>query len=248
MDFVSIIMPYYKKKDFFITSLNSALNQKFQNFEIIIIYDDSNELELNYILEKKKLDKRIKIIKNEKNMGAGLSRNIGISEAIGNYIAFLDCDDHWHQDKLDKQIKFMKNNKLSFSFTSYNIINSKDEIIKYKKAENKIKFNNLLLNCNIGLSTVILKKNLIDNYCKFPNLKTKEDFVLWLKISQKTDLYGLDIPLTNWRKLKDSLSASTFQKLIDGFRVYNSFMKFNLIKSFYYLTILSINFLKKNLS
>ena len=248
MDFVSIIMPYYKKKDFFITSLNSALNQKFQNFEIIIIYDDSNELELNYILEKKKLDKRIKIIKNEKNMGAGLSRNIGISEAIGNYIAFLDCDDHWHQDKLDKQIKFMKNNKLSFSFTSYNIINSKDEIIKYKKAENKIKFNNLLLNCNIGLSTVILKKNLIDNYCKFPNLKTKEDFVLWLKISQKTDLYGLDIPLTNWRKLKDSLSASTFQKLIDGFRVYNSFMKFNLIKSFYYLTILSINFLKKNLN
>ena len=248
MDFVSIIMPYYKKKDFFITSLNSALNQKFQNFEIIIIYDDSNELELNYILEKKKLDKRIKIIKNEKNMGAGLSRNIGISEAIGNYIAFLDCDDHWHQDKLDKQIKFMKNNKISFSFTSYNIINSKDEIIKYKKAENKIKFNNLLLNCNIGLSTVILKKNLIDNYCKFPNLKTKEDFVLWLKISQKTDLYGLDIPLTNWRKLKDSLSASTFQKLIDGFRVYNSFMKFNLIKSFYYLTILSINFLKKNLS
>ena len=248
MDFVSIIMPYYKKKDFFITSLNSALNQKFQNFEIIIIYDDSNELELNYILEKKKLDKRIKVIKNEKNMGAGLSRNIGISEAIGNYIAFLDCDDHWHQDKLDKQIKFMKNNKISFSFTSYNIINSKDEIIKYKKAENKIKFNNLLLNCNIGLSTVILKKNLIDNYCKFPNLKTKEDFVLWLKISQKTDLYGLDIPLTNWRKLKDSLSASTFQKLIDGFRVYNSFMKFNLIKSFYYLTILSINFLKKNLS
>ena len=241
-------MPYYKKKDFFITSLNSALNQKFQNFEIIIIYDDSNELELNYILEKKKLDKRIKVIKNEKNMGAGLSRNIGISEAIGNYIAFLDCDDHWHQDKLDKQIKFMKNNKISFSFTSYNIINSKDEIIKYKKAENKIKFNNLLLNCNIGLSTVILKKNLIDNYCKFPNLKTKEDFVLWLKISQKTDLYGLDIPLTNWRKLKDSLSASTFQKLIDGFRVYNSFMKFNLIKSFYYLTILSINFLKKNLS
>ena len=122
MDFVSIIMPYYKKKDFFITSLNSALNQKFQNFEIIIIYDDSNELELNYILEKKKLDKRIKVIKNEKNMGAGLSRNIGISEAIGNYIAFLDCDDHWHQDKLDKQIKFMKNNKISFSFTSYNII------------------------------------------------------------------------------------------------------------------------------
>ena len=106
-------------------------------------------------------------------------------------------------------------------------------------------FSDLLLNCDVGLSTVIMDKKLIDEVCKFPNLKTKEDFVLWLKISKKIDLYGLDLPLTYWRKLNDSLSANSFQKLVDGFTVYNKYMEFTFLKSLYYLIILSINFLKK---
>ncbi len=239
-------MPYYKKKDFFLTSIDSVLNQTFQNFEIIIIYDDTNESDLGHILEKQKLDQRIKIIKNDKNLGAGLSRNKGISMSNGDYIAFLDCDDYWHQDKLEKQINFMKKNRISFSFTSYDVINYKNEIIKYKKAPSLIKFNDLLLDCNIGLSTVMLEKNIIDNDCQFPNLKTKEDFVLWLKIAKKTNLHGIDVPLTKWRKLNNSLSSSSFQKLIDGFNVYNRYMKFGLIKSLYLLIILTLNFFRKS--
>tara|TARA_B100000795_G_C22783906_1_gene433634 strand:- start:753 stop:1499 length:747 start_codon:yes stop_codon:yes gene_type:complete len=246
MNLISIIMPYYKKKDFFLTSINSVLNQTFQNFEIIIIYDDTNESDLGHILEKQKLDQRIKIIKNDKNLGAGLSRNKGISMSNGDYIAFLDCDDYWHQDKLEKQINFMKKNRISFSFTSYDVINYKNEIIKYKKAPSLIKFNDLLLDCNIGLSTVMLEKNIIDNDCQFPNLKTKEDFVLWLKIAKKTNLHGIDVPLTKWRKLNNSLSSSSFQKLIDGFNVYNRYMKFGLIKSLYLLIILTLNFFRKS--
>ncbi len=245
MNLVSIIMPYYKKRTFFLISLESILKQTFQNFEIIIIYDDSDIADLNYILEKQKIDKRIKVIKNNKNIGAGFSRNKGISISSGNYIAFLDCDDHWNPEKLEKQLNFMKDNKISFSFTSYEVINSKGDVVKYKKAQKKITFKKLLLDCNIGLSTVMLEKNLIDDNCQFPNLKTKEDFVLWLKISKKTDLYGIDIPLVKWRKLNNSLSSNSFQKLIDGFKVYNRYMKFNFIKSLYLLIILSINFIKK---
>ena len=100
-----------------------------------------------------------------------------------------------------------------------------------EKAQKKITFTELLSDCNIGLSTVMLEKKLIDNNCQFPILKTKEDFVLWLKISKKTDLYGMDIPLVKWRKLSNSLSSNSFQKLIDGFKVYNRYMKFSLIKS-----------------
>jgi teichuronic acid biosynthesis glycosyltransferase TuaG len=245
MNMVSIIMPYYKKRIFFLLSLESVLNQTFQNFEIIIIYDDSDLFDLDYILEKQKIDKRITVIKNNKNIGAGFSRNKGISISNGKYIAFLDCDDCWHPEKLEKQLNFMKDNKISFSFTSYDVINSKGEIIKNKKAPKKIMFKNLLIDCNIGLSTVILEKRLINDSCQFPNLKTKEDFVLWLKISKKTDLYGIDVPLAKWRKLNNSLSSNFFQKLIDGFRVYNRYMKLSYIKSFYLLIILSINFIKK---
>ena len=89
-------------------SIESVLNQTYSNFEIIIIYDDTDIEDLNYINEIKKLDKRIKIIQNQKNIGAGYSRNIGMSESRGDYIAFLDCDDCWQKEKLSKQLKFMQ--------------------------------------------------------------------------------------------------------------------------------------------
>ena len=243
---ISVIMPYYKKKQFVKKSIESVLNQTYSNFEIIIIYDDTDIEDLNYINEIKKIDKRIKIIQNEKNVGAGYSRNIGISKSRGDYIAFLDCDDCWHKEKLFKQLKFMQENKILFSFTSYQIINSNGEIIKYRTAQKKIEFNDLLKDCNIGLSTVMLKKYIINEKCKFPNLKTKEDLVLWLKLSKNIHLYGIDIPLMQWRKLNDSLSSSIFQKLKDGFSVYKNFLGFNSLKSLFYLIILSINYLKKN--
>jgi teichuronic acid biosynthesis glycosyltransferase TuaG len=248
MSLVSVIMPYYKKRNFFLESIYSALNQTYRNTEIIIVYDDTDDTDFKYICEVQKLDSRIKIIKNDYNMGAGLSRNMGILKSKGSYVAFLDCDDLWINDKLEKQLNFMKNNKVSFCYTSYYIINHKNEIIKKKTTPQKITFSNLLLDCQIGLSTVMIDRKLINDDCKFPNLRTKEDFTLWLKISKKTDLYGIDLPLTKWRKLKDSLSANSLQKLIDGFNVYNKYMKFSYLKSFYFLIILSINFLKKNIN
>ena len=107
-------------------------------------------------------------------------------------------------------------------------------------------YKKLLISCNIGLSTVMLKKSLITKNCKFPKLKTKEDFVLWLLIVKKNVIFGaLDKNLTTWRKLDHSLSSSLLQKLKDGFSLYNRYMKFSFLKSFYYLAILSLNFLRK---
>ena len=140
----------------------------------------------------------------------------------------------------------MKNNKISFSHTSYEIINFKGDVVRYKKAKKKITFKELLLDCNIGLSTVMLEKNLIDSNCQFPNLKTKEDFVLWLKITSKgTVIHAIDKNLTKWRKAPKSLSSSVVRKLIDGYMVYRKYLKYNVFKSIYFLIVLSLNFLKK---
>ena len=100
--------------------------------------------------------------------------------------------------------------------------------------------------CDIGTSTVILKKDIFSEDIKFPSIKTKEDFVLWLRILKtNTKIYGLNNNLMMWRKSNSSLSSSTIQKLLDGFRVYNKYMKFNFVKSIYYLICLSLNFLIK---
>ena len=90
----------------------------------------------------------------------------------------------------------------------------------------QINFDDLIKSCDIGLSTVILKKDLFSNpNYRFANLKTKEDYVLWLKLAKDGILLnGLDENLVSWRKNKNSLSSSVTQKIIDGFRVYNSYL------------------------
>ena len=247
MELVSVIMPYYRKKKYLKKTISSILEQSYQNFEIIIVYDDVDKSELSFIKEIQKLNKRISILENSTNLGSGFSRNLGIEIAKGHYVAFLDCDDIWEKNKLERQISFMKERDISFSFTAYQIIDQKENIIGKREATDVLNFNQLLNSCDIGLSTVVMKKDLIDEKCKFSNLKTKEDYVLWLNLAKlKCNLFGINEYLTKWRKLNTSLSSNPFQKLLDGYRVYNQYMKFNFFKSIYYLFKLSINFVRKN--
>ncbi len=101
MILVSVIIPYYKKKDFIKKTINSIKNQTYKNLEIIIIYDDEDHSDLKLIKKLKNLDDRIKIIVNKKSLGAGRSRNIGINISKGKFIAFLDADDLWEKKKLN---------------------------------------------------------------------------------------------------------------------------------------------------
>ena len=245
-DLISVIIPYFKKKKFIKETIKSVLDQTYQNFEIIIVYDDIDHQDLPYLNKIKNFDKRINLIINKKNMGAGISRNIAINYSKGNFIAFLDSDDIWKKSKLEKQVEFMKQNSLIVSHTSYDIINNYKKIIKTRKARSFHAVNDLLKSCDIGLSTVIISKKIKELDLQFPNLKTKEDFVLWLSILKKNiPIIAFNKNLSYWRKLDNSLSTSVLQKLIDAYRVYNKHMNFNFIKSLYYVLCLSINFLKK---
>ena len=246
MSLVSIIMPYYKKEFYVDQSINSILNQTYKNFEIILINDDVENK--NFIDKYGKLDRRIKLVYNDKNLGAGLSRNKGITISKGEYIAFCDCDDLWRENKLELQLNFMKKFNLSFSFTSYDIIDANNNFIKNRKAPEFIDFKRLRNSCDIGLSTVMIKKNIFDNAeYQFANLKTKEDYVLWMKLAKdKITIKSLNKNLTSWRKSKNSLSSSPIQKLIDGYRVYRIYLKYSRLKSLYCLIVLSINFILKN--
>lgn len=247
MDLVSVIIPYFKKKKYIKETLLSILNQTYSAFEIILIYDDHDRSDLDYIKELSELDERINLIINQKNLGAGMSRNLGISKANGKYMAFIDADDIWRRDKLEIQISFMKKNRSIFSHTSYDIVDKNNIKIGFRKARTFHNTNEIIKSCDIGLSTVIFTKQINELDLKFVDLKTKEDFVLWLKIlDQNIILNSIDKPLTSWRKLKGSLSSSVIQKIYDAFLVYNKFMKFNLIKSFYYVFCLSINYLIKS--
>ena len=244
MKLISIIIPYYKKKIYIKLTLQSILRQKYKNFEILIIYDDADTEDLLFIKKLKKKDKRIKLIINKKNIGAGMSRNKGVRLSKGEYLAFVDSDDLWHPEKLKLQLSYMIKNKISISHTSYKIIDTNNSKIGYRHA-NRIEYKDLIKSCDIGLSTVMIKKKILKNN-HFGNLKTKEDYILWLKLSKKNFIFHpIKKPLTSWRYSKDSLSSSTIQKLFDGYYVYRNFLKFSVFYSLYSLCVLSINYLRK---
>ena len=246
MTLVSVIMPYYKKEFYVDESVQSILNQSYKNFELILVNDDIENK--NFINKMSNLDQRIRLVHNDKNLGAGLSRNKAIVLSKGEYVAFCDCDDLWKKDKLELQLNFMEKFNLSFSFTSYDIIDENNKFIKTRQAPKFVDFKKLRNSCDIGLSTIITKRKIFEgNKYQFSNLKTKEDYVLWLKFAQGgIEMRGLDQNLTSWRKTKNSLSSSIFQKLIDGYRVYRIHLRYGRLKSLFYLIILSINFVLKN--
>ena len=251
---VTVIIPYKNNVKYLFSALNSVFNQSYKNYRISIIYDDEDKTDLHKIKKflKKKGNKKspsVKIEDNKKNLGAGHSRNIGIKKSNTKYVAFLDSDDLWKKNKLEIQVSFMEKNKQVFSHTSYYVINKKNKIIYSRVAKLTITYEELIKSCDIGLSTVILDTNFIkkNNYY-FPKIKTKEDFVLWLKIAKNIKfMKGLNKKLTYYRKVRNSLSTNRITSLINGYKVYRNYMNYSKIKSIYHLIILSINFLKKNL-
>ena len=151
-DLVSVIVPYFRKKKYFKKCINSIFNQTYSNIEIIIVYDDENKYDLNYIKSFKIKKKNFHLIINKKNLGVGKSRNLGVKKAKGKYVAFLDSDDYWKKNKIKDQLIFMKENKISFSHTNYFIINDYNKILGLMKVKKKLNLSNESWENNFKLS------------------------------------------------------------------------------------------------
>lgn len=244
---VSIIVPYRRKKKFFQQTINSIKNQTYTNYELIIVYDDTKKFELDFVKKAVKNIVKKKIIVNKMNQGAGESRNKGIKHSEGEYICFCDADDLWSPKKIEKQFSFMKKNKLSFSHTSYYIINKDGKKISSFDIKNKITYKDLLKSCDIGLSTVMCTKKLLQKN-KFINIKTKEDYYLWLSIIKKIKIiHGIRLKLTSWRKLNDSLSSPILRRVIDAYLMYSLHNKNNFIVNIIYTLRLCVYALMKKI-
>ena len=238
---VSIVITYFNKKEHINKTLNSIFSQSYKNFEIILVYDDGNlhDLKLvNFLMIK---FKKKKIIVNKKNIGVSKSRNKAFKYCRGKYIAFIDADDLWKRNKLYTQIQFMEKNLASFSFTSYDVVNIKGKLIKKRHVFYDPSYDQLSKKNIIGLSTVMINKKIL-NHIKFPDLKTQEDFALWLNLLKKgIKLSHIPTALSSWRLTKNSLSSNNLQKILDAFKLYYFYQKKNLTLSVYSVLVLGYN-------
>ena len=253
---VSVIIATYNRFNCLIEAIDSVMRQTMQDFEIIVVNDRSKQEHYYCCDFKSKYGDKLRVIHLDKNSSsmfghasAGYVRTVGMREAKGEYIAFLDSDDIWVKNKLEVQLKFMEKNNQVLSHTSYFVINKKNKIISSRSAKKIITFEDLLKSCDIGLSTAIVNTKFIKKKkYYFPKIKTKEDFVLWLKIAKEIkSIVGIDKKLTYYRKTENSLSSNKLIGLLNGYKVYRNYMNYSQIKSFVYLIILSINYFKKNI-
>ena len=202
--YISIIITYYKKRSFIFKTLKAIKKQTYKNYELIFVYDDNDLTDFKYVKKLIANFKNHKIIVNKKNYGVSYSRNVAIKFAKGSYIAFIDSDDIWESEKLSTQLKIMSDAKADISYTSYKIIDEKDKIIGTREVSSEISYKKLLRYCEIGLSTVIVKKKFLKKN-KFPNIRTQEDFALWLVLIKK-GLKFLPIKklLSSWRRTENA--------------------------------------------
>ncbi len=238
---ISVIITYFKKRDFIEKTLKSLDDQSFKKYQVIFVYDDKDKEDLRYVKKLLLKFKNKKLIVNKKNLGVARSRNIAIKHIKGKYTAFLDADDVWKKNKLKNQLDIMLKKEKEFSYTSYDLIDEKDKLIGKRIISKKTSYQKLIRKCEIGLSTVIIKSSILKKF-KFPELKTQEDFGLWLKLLRKDyTFHAIGTIYSSWRKDKSSLSSNTIQKIRDAFRLFYKYENKNLIFSIYSVVILSIN-------
>jgi glycosyltransferase involved in cell wall biosynthesis len=127
---ISVIMTVYNGEKFLREAIDSVLNQTFQDFELIIIDDGSTDSTLKIINSYS--DSRIRLIENIQNRGQSYSRNLGIKESKGEYVAIMDADDIMYPSRLEKQLDFLQSQNRIICFSWADIINETGEWVKLK--------------------------------------------------------------------------------------------------------------------
>ncbi len=118
-DMVSIVVPVYNAERFLPETIGLVQKQTYRDWELILVDDCSSDNGAAIVRQYAKDDTRIRLIQQEVNAGAARSRNLGISQANGRYLCFLDADDIWTSQKLEKELAYMKEKKAAFVFTGY---------------------------------------------------------------------------------------------------------------------------------
>lgn len=242
MALVSIITPLYNSEKYISETIESVLSQSFGDWEMIIVDDCSTDSSFQIAFGYTKKDKRIKLFKNETNLGVAATRNHGLRMATGKYIAFIDSDDLWAENKLERQIAFMSENKLAFSYSKYCTFNSDDKNKrKVVRVPKKMTANKILGNTAIACLTVMVNKEMVGDFY-MPLIKHTEDNCTWQNIlSRGFTAYGIQEVLSLYRVTSNSLTSNKKNAAKLQWKTYREYYHFSLVKTLFYFIKYSIN-------
>lgn len=233
---VSIITPTYNCGRYIGETIESVLKQTYQNWEMIIIDDCSTDSTKEAVKKYIEKDGRIKYYLLEVNSGAAVARTKAMELATGKYMAFLDSDDLWTEDKLERQIYFMETNAYNFVCATYEQIDEKGiPLNKTIKTVPKTDYNRLLLDCPVGNSTVMYNVEKLGKF-QVPNIRKRNDDALWLQIlKQEKYIYGMQDTLMKYRVRSKSISSNKVELIKYHWKLYREIEHLSVIRSAFHI-------------
>jgi len=224
VELVSIVVPVYNSWNFLGETIDSVLAQTFENWELILVDDNSDDSSRELIKSYENRDKRIRGIFLEENKGAGYTRNIGLDESRGDFIAFLDSDDIWLPRKLEKQIELLEmDSKLKFVYSWYSIIDEKGLESAYFVTPKRIDYALLKFNNYILTSSVICRKEALENV-RFPLMRRRQDWAFFLDLLRVTGFAeALQEVSVKYRKSENSLSSNRLKLIMPNLFFFSTY-------------------------
>ena len=201
---VSILMNCYNCEKYLKEAIDSIYNQTYKDWEIVFIDNCSTDKSVEIA---KSYDDKIKIYKTPKNIPLGAARNFGLKFCKGEYLAFLDTDDIWIENKLELQIKNIKDAKMCYTGVIFIDENGKEIKRELPKADDDV-FSQNLKRYEISMQSVLLKN---ENISFDESLKHSPDFKLFMSIASKEKVCVLRKYLVKYRKFSNSLTSKNIK-------------------------------------
>jgi len=234
-ELVSIVMPAYNAERFISQAIASVRGQTYGDWQLFVVDDCSSDGTLAEARACSERDSRIKVLGANANGGSSAARNLGLAHCAGRYVAFLDADDVWMENKLQRQLAFMAGSGAVFSFTAYRKIGER-RVGGVIGAKALVSRRDMLKGNRIGCSTVMLDTQAFPRVLFPLGLGRQEDYALWLSLLRNdTVAHGLDEPLTLYRVHDASKSAGKFLSVTAQWRVYRDFEKLPRLHAAWYL-------------
>lgn len=227
---VTIVTPAYNAENFVAATLRSVLGQTFRSFELLFLDDGSKDRTAEIAEQFARDDDRIRVIRLPKNYGAPAGpRNVGIQQARGKWIAFLDADDIWHPDKLRIQMEALEVSGAGFCSTQM-IDFIDDAELNFKPVESysvrRISFLSQLLKYQTPTSSVVVKAEILRStpFNEDPAYKAREDLDCWLKCHERLGhSIKVKLPLMGYRQSPQQISGKKLQMVRRHYHVLKNY-------------------------
>lgn len=236
---ISVVMPNYNGHRFVEQAIDSVLHQTYPNFELLVVDDCSKDDSLSLIQQK--AQSRIKVIALEHNAGVANARNVGIKEAKGEFIALLDNDDLWAEDKLERQLALARNGA-DIVYCSYDFIDEQNKPIKKPFiVPQQTNFNKMLVSSVISCSTSFIKTELMQRH-PFNADFYHEDYVLWMELLRVCPTaYGDEKVLMHYRQVTGSRSNKKSNAAKERWNTYRKALNLNTVASMWAFVRYAVN-------